>query len=512
MGVVDEFLTDEGTPRPAATALWELLDELGPDEIQARQQATELDILTMGITFTVYSDGENIDRAWPFDVVPRIIPGDEWNQVQIGLHQRLRAVNMFIDDLYNDQRIIEEGVFPAELLEESVNFRPECVGTHPKFGVWAHISGSDLVKDDDGTFYVLEDNLRVPSGVSYVIENRAVTKRAFPELFGQNQIRPVDSYTDELNKVLSSLAPDGVTEPTIAVLTPGIFNSAYFEHSFLAQRMGAELVEGGDLVVGDDDCVYMYTVDGRERVHVIYRRIDDLFLDPEAFRPDSLLGVAGLMRAWKAGNVGIANAPGAGVADDKCVYAWMPDIIRFYLGEEPKIANVPTYRCMYEDERDHVLEHLDELVMKPANESGGYGITIGSRASEEELTACAEAILDDPRNWVAQPIINLSTVPTLIDGKMESRHVDLRPFILTGENSYVTAGGLTRVALEEGSLIVNSSQGGGSKDTWIVDDTGGWDTPPAPSESPAQTPSSSPSSSQSQTQSQSSDADPEGTA
>jgi uncharacterized circularly permuted ATP-grasp superfamily protein len=490
MKVVDEFLTDEGTPRPAAAALWKLLDQLGPDEIQARQQATELDILTMGITFTVYSDGENIDRAWPFDVVPRIIPGDEWNKVQLGLHQRLRAVNMFIDDLYNDQRIIEAGVFPADLLENSVNFRPECVGTHPKFGVWAHISGSDLVRDDDGTFYVLEDNLRVPSGVSYVIENRAVTKRAFPELFGQNQIRPVDSYTDELNKVLSSLAPDGVMEPTIAVLTPGIFNSAYFEHSFLAQRMGAELVEGGDLVVGDDDCVYMYTVDGRERVHVVYRRIDDLFLDPEVFRSDSLLGVSGLMRAWKAGNVGIANAPGAGVADDKCVYAWMPDIIRFYLDEEPKIANVPTYRCMYEDEREYVLGHLDELVMKPANESGGYGITIGSHASEQELTACAEAILDDPRNWVAQPIINLSTVPTLIDGKMQSRHVDLRPFILTGEHSYVTAGGLTRVALKEGSLIVNSSQGGGSKDTWIVDDLSRWEAVSPQSQSQSQSQSS----------------------
>ncbi|MFT6289895.1 MAG: putative circularly permuted ATP-grasp superfamily protein [Ilumatobacter sp.] len=476
--VVDELLTDEGTPRPAAAALWELLEQLGPDEIEARQQATELDILTMGITFTVYSDGENIDRAWPFDVVPRIIPGDEWNRVQLGLHQRLRAVNMFIDDLYNDQRIIEAGVFPAELLEDSVNFRPECVGARPKFGVWAHISGSDLVRDDDGTFYVLEDNLRVPSGVSYVLENRAVTKRAFPELFGQSQIRPVDSYTDELNKVLSSLAPDGVDEPTIVVLTPGIFNSAYFEHSFLAERMGAELVEGGDLVVGDDDCVYMHTVEGRERVHVVYRRIDDLFLDPEVFRPDSLLGVAGLMRAWKAGNVGIANAPGVGVADDKCVYAWIPDIIRFYLGEEPKIANVPTYRCMYEDEREYVLAHLDELVMKPANESGGYGITIGSQATEEELTACADAILADPRNWVAQPIIDLSTVPTLIDGELVFRHVDLRPFILTGQHSYVTAGGLTRVALTEGSLIVNSSQGGGSKDTWIVDSPGGWHATP----------------------------------
>jgi uncharacterized circularly permuted ATP-grasp superfamily protein len=469
MRAVDELLNPDRSPRPAAAALWALLDELGPEEIGVRQQATELDILTMGITFTVYSDGENIDRAWPFDVVPRIIPGDEWDEVQAGLSQRLRAVNMFIDDLYNDQRIIEAGIFPADLLEDSVNFRPECVGASPKFGVWAHISGSDLVRDDDGTFYVLEDNLRVPSGVSYVIENRAVTKKAFPELFGKNRIRPVDSYTDELNKLLMSLAPEGVTEPQIAVLTPGIFNSAYFEHSFLAERMGADLVEGGDLVVGDDDCVYMHTVEGRERVHVIYRRIDDLFLDPEAFRPDSLLGVAGLMRAWKAGNVGIANAPGAGVADDKCVYAWMPDIIRFYLDEEPLIANVPTYRCMYDDEREYVLEHLDELVMKPANESGGYGITIGSRATEAELSDCAAAILEDPRNWVAQPIIQLSTVPTLIDGELQSRHVDLRPFILTGAGSYVTAGGLTRVALKEGSLIVNSSQGGGSKDTWIVD-------------------------------------------
>ncbi|WP_040495230.1 circularly permuted type 2 ATP-grasp protein [Ilumatobacter nonamiensis] len=467
---MDELLTPDHTPRPAAAGLWSLLDDLGPEELLARQHATELDILTMGITFTVYSDGENIDRAWPFDVVPRIIPGDEWSQVERGLAQRLRAVNMFIDDLYNDQRIIEDGVFPPDLLQDSANFRPECVGAHPKFGVWAHISGSDLVRDDDGTFYVLEDNLRVPSGVSYVIENRAVTKRAFPELFGHNRIRPVDTYTDALSRLLASLAPDGVRKPRIVVLTPGIFNSAYFEHSFLAQRMGAELVEGGDLVVGDDDCVYMHTTDGRRRVHVIYRRIDDLFLDPEAFRPDSLLGVAGLMRAWKAGNVGIANAPGAGVADDKCVYAWMPDIIRYYLDEEPQIANVPTYRCMYDEEREYVLEHLDELVMKPANESGGYGITIGSRATEEELTACAEAILDDPRNWVAQPIINLSTVPTLIDGNLEPRHVDLRPFILTGESSYVTAGGLTRVALQEGSLIVNSSQGGGSKDTWIVDE------------------------------------------
>lgn len=475
---MDELLSPDGSPRPAARELWALLDALGPDELRARQRATEADILTMGITFTVYSDGMNIDRAWPFDVIPRIIAADEWARVERGLAQRLVAINRFIDDVYNEQQIVADGVFPAELLEESANFRPECRGVTPRFGVWAHISGSDLVRDDDGTFYVLEDNLRVPSGVSYVLENRAVTKRAFPEIFARQDIRPVDTYTDELNRLLASLAPEGVRDPTIAVLTPGIFNSAYFEHSFLAQRMGAELVEGADLVVGDDDCVYMHTIEGRERVHVVYRRIDDLFLDPEVFRPDSMLGVPGLMRAWKAGNVAIANAPGAGVADDKCVYAWVPDIIRYYLGEEPAIANVPTYRCMYDDERNHVLEHLDELVVKPANESGGYGIVIGDRATESELAQCATAIEADPRNWVAQPILNLSTAPTLIDGELVPRHVDLRPFILTGERSYVTAGGLTRVALREGSLIVNSSQGGGSKDTWIVTDRPIWLTEP----------------------------------
>jgi uncharacterized circularly permuted ATP-grasp superfamily protein len=467
---MDELLHDDGTPRPSAAALWNRLSAVERDELVARQKATEADILTMGITFTVYSDGMNIDRAWPFDVIPRIIPAAEWDDVERGLAQRLTAINMFIDDVYNDQRVVEDGVFPKELLEESVNFRPECRGFRPPHGVWAHISGSDLVRDADGTFYVLEDNLRVPSGVSYVLENRAVTKRVFPELFEREDIRPVDGYTAELNKLLAWIAPEDVDDPMIAVLTPGIFNSAYFEHSFLAQQMGAELVEGEDLFVGSDDCVYMHTVEGRERVHVIYRRIDDLFLDPEVFRADSLLGVPGLMRAYTAGNVGIANAPGAGVADDKAVYAWVPDIIRYYLGEEPLIANVPTHRCMYDEERQYVLDHLDELVVKPANESGGYGIVIGDRASEKELAKCAEAIEDDPRNWVAQPIIELSTAPTLIDGKLVPRRIDLRPFILTGERSYVTAGGLTRVALREGSLIVNSSQGGGSKDTWIVGD------------------------------------------
>ena len=470
---MDELLHDDGTPRPAAAALMELISSLDREELHERQQLAELDILTMGITFTVYSDGANIDRSWPFDIVPRVISGREWSVVERGLVQRLAALNRFIDDLYNDQHVVRDGVFPAALLDDATNFRPQCRGAHPKHGVWAHISGSDLVRGGDGQMYVLEDNLRVPSGVSYLLENRAVAKRAFAELFARQSIRPVDAYTDELNKLLASLAPDGVANPQIVVLTPGVFNSAYFEHSFLAQRMGAELVEGADLVVGDDDCVYMRTIVGLERVHVIYRRIDDLFLDPEVFNPDSMLGVPGLMRAWMAGNVGIANAPGAGVADDKVVYAWVPDLIRYYLGEEPLIPNVPTYRCMYDDERRFVIDNIGDLVVKPANESGGYGILIGNRATPTQLADAIEAIEADPRNWVAQPILSLSTTPTLIDGEIEPRHVDLRPFILTGDTSgtrsYVTAGGLTRVALPKGSLVVNSSQGGGSKDTWIVD-------------------------------------------
>ena len=467
---MDERLAPDGTARRASEVLDDLIDRLGPSGLWERQRAAEAEILTMGITFTVYTDGDDIDRAWPFDVIPRVIDGAEWDAVETGLLQRLRALNAFIDDIYNEQRIVADGVFPAELLVDSANFRPQCRGVRPPYGVWAHISGSDLVRHSDGRFYVLEDNLRVPSGVSYMLENRAVAKRVFPDLFARQSIRPVDAYADELKRMLTSLAPEGVREPQLAVLTPGVFNSAYFEHSFLAQRLGAELVEGADLVVGDDDCVYMRTIEGLERVHVIYRRIDDLFLDPEVFRADSMIGVPGLMRAWRAGNVGIANAPGSGVADDKVVYAWVPDIIRYYLGEEPLIDNVPTWRCMIPEERRHVLDNLGELVVKPANESGGYGIVIGDRATPEQLATCASAIEADPRNWVAQPILALSTVPTVItEDSVGQRHVDLRPFILSGASGYVTAGGLTRVALPEGSLVVNSSQGGGSKDTWIVD-------------------------------------------
>ena len=445
------------------------LEQLGADELRKRQDLANLDILTMGITFTVYSDGQGIDRAWPFDVIPRLIDAKEWRVVERGLVQRMQALNAFIDDIYNEQRVIADGVFPAELLERSTNFRPECRGAHPKFGAWAHVCGSDLVRGADGVFYVLEDNLRVPSGVSYVLENRAISKRAFADLFERYSIEPVDAYTDELQRLLLSLAPESCPgKPTVVVLTPGIFNSAYFEHAYLAQRMGVQLVEGTDLVVGDDDIVRMRTISGLQRVDVVYRRIDDLFLDPEAFHPDSVLGVPGLMRAWRAGNVAIANAPGAGVADDKVVYAWVPDFIRYYLGEEAILPNVPTYRCLYDDERRYVVEHISELVVKPANESGGYGLLIGDRATEAERATAIANIEADPRNWIAQPILQLSTVPTLCDAGIEPRHVDLRPFILSGGHHYVTAGGLTRVALRKGSLIVNSSQGGGSKDTWIV--------------------------------------------
>lgn len=469
-GAFDELLDERGEARPAAAQLVAHLQRLGLGELQARQDLADLDILGSGITFTVYNDGVGIDRAWPMDIVPRVIDADEWRQVELGLKQRLRALNAFIDDIYNEQRVISSGVFPAELLRDSVNFRPQCRGMRPKFGVWAHICGSDLVRDSDGTFYVLEDNLRVPSGVSYVLENRQVSKRAFADVFKSQSVLPVDGYPEELFKMLVSLAPDDLGRPpTVVVLTPGIFNSAYFEHSFLAQRMGVELVEGRDLVVDSHDRVFMRTIAGLEPVDVIYRRVDDMFLDPEAFRSDSTLGVPGLVRAWHAGNVAIANAPGAGVADDKVVYAWVPSLIRFYLEEEPLLANVPTYRCLYDDERAYVLEHLRELVLKPANESGGYGLLIGDRATDLEIENARAAILADPRNWVAQPILSLSTAPTLVDGELAARHLDLRPFILSGNTQYVTTGGLTRVAMREGSLVVNSSQGGGSKDTWVVE-------------------------------------------
>jgi uncharacterized circularly permuted ATP-grasp superfamily protein len=463
------LITDKGSPRTAARQALRLLQSLPEEDMDSRRQSADLAIREMGISFTVYTEGGNIDRAWPFDIIPRIITGREWAQVSRGLQQRSRALNCFIDDVYNQQRILADGIVPADIVLDSPNFKAPCVGMSPRYGAWAHICGSDLVRDQRGRFFVLEDNLRVPSGVSYMVENREITKRVLPELFENYSILPVDDYPLKLYETLAQLSPRQRRRPTVVVLTPGIYNSAYFEHAFLAQGMGAELVEGTDLFVDSDDCVYMRTVDGPARVDVVYRRIDEEFMDPEAFRADSVLGVPGLMRAWKQGNVAIANAPGAGVADDKVIYAYVPDMIRYYLGEKPLVNSVPTYLCMREQDRDYVLANLPKLVVKPANESGGYGIMVGPHSSKATHREFARLIEKDPRNYIAQPTLSLSTAPTYVDGQIEPRHLDLRPFILQGRDCWVTPGGLTRVAMKKGSLVVNSSQGGGSKDTWIVE-------------------------------------------
>lgn len=466
----DELLDKNLAPRNVAKPLFEYLSSLDEAELEARRQAVEATIQAMGITFTVYSDAGNIDRSWPFDVVPRVMSRREWEPVQAGLKQRLTALNMFINDLYNKQQIVKDGVFPIEVLTGSVNFRAQCVGVTPRFGAWAHICGTDLVRDSDGTMYVLEDNLRVPSGVSYMLENRQLMKRVFPELFRTSTILPVDDYPTQLYNTLAALSPRSGDQPVIVVLTPGIYNSAYFEHSYLAQQMGAYLVEGSDLIVDENDIVYMKNITGLQRVDVIYRRIDDGFLDPEVFNPDSVLGVKGIMRAWRKGNVAIANAPGSGVADDKVVYAFVPKIIKYYLDQDPILANVPSYLCMYEDQCDYVLNNLDKLVVKPANESGGYGMLIGPRATQEQRNQFADLIKSNPRNYMAQPTLNISTAPTIVGGSLAPRHLDLRPFVLQSDKLYATTGGLTRVAMVQGSLVVNSSQGGGSKDTWIVEE------------------------------------------
>ncbi len=470
-GIWDELISDRGRPRPGAAELCRMLASLSDKDLAGRQTAAELAIRTMGITFTVYTgeDSGSIDREWPFDIIPRIIAKSEWDHISKGLQQRVNALNQFIHDIYHEQRILRAGLVPPELVLKSKDFRPQCLGIHPPHAIWAHVCGSDLVRDKDGTLYVLEDNLRVPSGVSYMLENREVMKRVFPELFEAQTIYPIDDYPDRLAASLKSLSPRGQRNPELVVLTPGIYNSAYFEHAYLAQSMAAELVEGSDLVVGRDDCVYMRTIEGLVRVDVIYRRIDDQFLDPKVFRKDSTLGVPGLMRAWAKGNVALANAPGCGVADDKVIYTYVPDIIRFYLKEDPLLPNVPSYRCVHKEERDLVLDNLVHMVVKPANESGGYGMLIGPKASRKERDKFARQILANPRNYMAQPMLTLSTAPTLIRNKAEPRHLDLRPFILSGATTSVTTGGLTRVAMRKGSTVVNSSQGGGSKDTWVVE-------------------------------------------
>lgn len=465
----DEVIDVHGKPRPVARHLYDYLKSFSNQELVARQTAAERCIEEMGISFTIYSEGNNIDRDWPFDLIPRPIPASEWRKVEQGLIQRTKALNLFINDIYNKKQILKDKVVPRHLINGSTNYLDACEGITPPHGAWANITGTDLVRDGGGVLRVLEDNLRVPSGVSYMLENRQVTKRIFPELFDSNNILPISEYPMRLHEMLSSLSPRKAEYPVIAVLTPGIYNSAYFEHSFLAQEMGAELVEGADLFVDKDDCVYMNTVNGSQRIDVIYRRVDDTFIDPEVFNKESMLGIPGIMRAWKKGNIAIANAPGSGVADDKAVYAYVPKMIKYYLDEEALLASVPTYLCYEENDYAYVMEHLHKLVIKPVNESGGYGILIGPRASKKDLKKFRQLIKSDPRNYVAQPMLDLSTAPIITNDGLAPRHLDLRPFILQGENSWVTQGGLTRVAMVEGSLIVNSSQGGGSKDTWIVD-------------------------------------------
>ena len=465
----DEVFGENDAPRAAAKTLVNIIQSLPDGELLRRQQSAERALLQMGITFNVYGDNAGTEKIFPFDLMPRIVSAAEWNRIDRGLKQRITALNLFINDIYHDQHIIKDKVVPAEIIRSATSFRKECVGLNPPLGIWCHICGTDLVRHRDGQIYVLEDNLRCPSGVSYVLQNRLVMKRTFPHVFEASRIRPVGEYPSRLRDMLESLAPSDVETPRVVVLTPGIYNSAYFEHSFLAQQMGVELVEGRDLVVSDG-FVWMRTTKGFERVDVIYRRIDDDFLDPKAFRPDSVLGVAGLMEVYKAGNVGLANAPGTGVADDKVVYAYVPKIVKYYLDQDIIISNVPTYVCADPQDLKYVLEHINELVVKAANESGGYGMLVGPHSTNELRDEFAKRVQANPRNYIAQPTLSLSQVPTIVDGHFEGRHVDLRPYILYSRDIFVLPGGLTRVALKKGSLVVNSSQGGGSKDTWVLTD------------------------------------------
>tara|TARA_B100001093_G_scaffold514300_1_gene588027 strand:+ start:309 stop:1757 length:1449 start_codon:yes stop_codon:yes gene_type:complete len=469
----DEIITATGEARAEARDLLTFFCETSQRELLARARAAELAIREMGVSFSVYSDDSDtvdVDRNWQLDIIPRTIKANIWREVDGGLKQRCRAINLFIQDVYNEQAILKDNVIPRELVVRSPNYIKECAGVTPPFGAWAHICGTDLVRDRDGVFRVLEDNLRVPSGISYMLENREIIKRVIPEIFQNYNIDPVDDYPLQLHRVLKSLSPRNNRKPVIVVLTPGIYNSAYFEHAFLARTMGVELVEGQDLFVTKEHEVFMRTVDGAERVDVVYRRIDEMFLDPEVFCPDSTIGVPGLMRAWRNKQVAIANAPGSGVADDKALYSFVPDIIRYYLKEDPKLPSIRTYRCTQPEELAYILENISDLVIKPVNQSGGKGLFIGPHAEEAETKIYRKLITSNPRYYIAQPTIKLSTSPTFIDDVIEPRHLDLRPFALTGADSWVTPGGLTRVALKKGSLVVNSSKGGGSKDTWIVNE------------------------------------------
>lgn len=425
--------------------------------------------MSQGITFTVYSDDAGIERIFPFDILPRIITAAEWAHVEKGIQQRLRALNLFLKDIYSEQQIIKDKIIPAELIASCPHFLHEVAGIKVPHDIYVHISGIDLIRGDDGTFYILEDNLRTPSGVSYMLENREVTKRLFPDLLSNANVRMVNNYPLMLHNNLMALSPRPVSNPTVVLLTPGIYNSAYYEHTFLARQMGIQLVEGRDLVI-DNHKVFMKTTSGLQQVDVIYRRIDDEFMDPLLFRPDSMLGVPGIMGAYRKGTVALANAVGNGVADDKAVYAYVPSMIKYYLNEEPILPNVPTYQMSNDDERQYVFDNMHKMVVKRTNQSGGYGMLMGNKATEEEMRLFKEAIEKSPREFIAQPIIQLSTVPCFIDGELKARHVDLRPYALCGPSGVkIVPGGLTRVALKEGSLVVNSSQGGGSKDTWVID-------------------------------------------
>ncbi|GAA4395297.1 circularly permuted type 2 ATP-grasp protein [Nibrella viscosa] len=464
-GFYDEMFTADGQVRPGYLPFFQRVEQLTRNELISRQHAAERALMSMGITFNVYSEGEGTERIMPVDIIPRIIEAQEWNRLEQGLIQRITALNLFINDVYNDQHILNDGIVPRDLIESSKCYLPACLGLKPPKGIWCHITGTDLIRGDDGQYMVLEDNLRCPSGVSYMLENRELTKQTFPEVLAHTGVRPVSDYPTRLLQMLQYIAdrPD----PNVVVLTPGIYNSAYFEHSYVAQQMGVELVDARDLVVMGG-YVKMRTTKGFETVDVIYRRIDDTFIDPKVFNPDSLIGVPGIMEVYKKGRVALANAPGTGVADDKVIYAYVPRIIKYYLNEEPIIPNVHTYICREEDDCRYVLENIGKLVVKEANEAGGYGMLIGPKATKADHDLFREKIKANPRNYIAQPTISLSRVPCIVGEQPEGRHVDLRPYILYGDGINVIPGGLTRVALRKGSLVVNSSQGGGGKDTWVL--------------------------------------------
>jgi uncharacterized circularly permuted ATP-grasp superfamily protein len=463
----DELFLGKGQPRPEAVPLIDRLNSLTMEEIQQRQHAAQKALFQLGVTFNVYGDNQGTERIFPFDIIPRIVAAQEWEWLERGLKQRIEALNLFLSDVYGEQKILKDGIVPKELIYSATGFLKPCMGLQPPQNIWCHITGTDLVRDRAGQWYVLEDNLRCPSGVSYVLENRRVMKSTLPLVFNRMAIKPVEDYASHLLEILLNLAPPGLPDPTVVVLTPGMYNSAYFEHSFLAQQMGVELVESRDLVV-DNGYLQMYTTKGLQRVDVVYRRIDDDFLDPTTFRSDSLLGVPGLMDVYRSGRVALANAPGTGVADDKVIYAYVPQIIRYYLNEDQILPNVPTYLCWESEQQNYVLANLEKLVVKSADESGGYGMLVGPHATSEQRQEFAERIKASPRKYIAQPTLALSRVPTLFDDRFEGCHVDLRPYVLYGQEIYINPGGLTRVALRKGSLVVNSSQGGGSKDTWVV--------------------------------------------